>query len=941
MKNIFTTHIFATLIFAILGFNTIIAEEFKTVETKLIIPATKAQTLRVDLNGADDLYLVAGYGGDSYDSDQAIWAEPILYDQNNKPLRLTELKPVAVKTGWGNLLVDKNHQGKLLSIAGESFKFGFWAHAPSIIQFKLDGKYKRFETKVGLDSGSGRGTVTFQIRNTPVSFPSTEEYTKNFPKAPSAPPAPRVPPVSEAALQFHSDTAQKLLDRGIEEILFIRRFTYTGNHIYTEYVNSRWMPGGGLCALNLKTGKVREIVPELTRNGVVGWFDLSFDAKKIVFDFKKGPDDGYRIYEAGIDGSGLRQLTLPESNEAELVKKYRRGYHHGTDDMEPCYLPDGGIVFATTRCQFGVLCDSGDAFTVKNLYRMNADGSCLRPLSRSALSEATPTILSDGRILYHRWEYVDKSAGNAKALWSMNPDGSGSAEVYGNSISFPETMIQARAIPDEPNKIVMLGASHCCPNNAVGTVILVDTAKNIRSIDAMRYITGDVAAFHHNGFHFKDEKGNWIHESTGKPGRLFRNPYPISVELFLVSHKPKGLIWSEPAGYDLALLDESGRETILLKDSTVSLWHPYPVVPRSKPVQQLSGMSVDAELAEQGLARCIVTDIYVGMEKVKRGEVKYIRILEQLPRPWSARKNYGDDHAGTTHAHSALGNGMLSAKVQHGVVPVEEDGSAHFLVPAGKAIYFQALDKNFCAIQTERTFVNYNPGETRSCVGCHETPDMTPPQTAAIPKGILREASIPVAQLGQAEAKIVFDYDRQIQPILDKHCVTCHGGAEEIKAGLDLRGEPQATFSVSYNSLIRLSKSEHQLLGNRKYRDEDAAMNGIEYIPPYQTGALSSPLAALIYNRKQTTRDNPVINRYTNDLVTAHAKAVDLKLSETEKLTITNWLDINCQFHPSYWGRLHSKFRNDPNYRPALTFDEVRSETVPEKLHNKKNIVKK
>ncbi|MDR3197760.1 MAG: NPCBM/NEW2 domain-containing protein [Planctomycetaceae bacterium] len=926
--------ILATVSFVILGFSAIIAEEFKSVETKLIIPEMKAQTLRVDLNGADDLYLVAGYGGDSYDSDQAIWAEPILYDVNDKPFPLTELKPVAVQVGWGDLFTDQNYQGKPLSIAGESFKFGFWAHAPSILQFKLDGKYKRLETKVGLDSGSGRGTVTFQIRNTSAPFPSTEEYTKNYPQTP---PIPKVPAVTDAALQFHSDTAQKLLDLGIEEILFIRRLTYTADHVYTEYVNSSWMPGGGLCVLNLKTGNVREIVPELTKNGVVGWFDLSFDAQKIVFDFKKGPDDGYRIYEVGVDGSGLRQLTFPEPNEAELVRKYRRGYHHGTDDMEPCYLPDGGIVFATTRCQFSVLCDSGDVFTVKNLYRMNADGSGLQPLTSSPLSEATPTILADGRILYHRWEYVDKAAGNAKSLWSMNPDGSGSAEVYGNSISFPETMIQARAVPNEPNKIVMLGASHCCPNNAVGTVIMVDTSKYIRSIDAMQYITDDVAAFHHTGFHFRDEKGNWIHESTGKPGRLFRNPYPLSADLFLVAHKTKGLIWSEPAGYDLALLDASGRETILLQDPTVSLWQPYPLVSRELPPIP-AGLPIDSELAAKGLARCVVTDIYVGMDNVKRGEVKYIRILEQLPRPWLARKNYNDDQHGMSH--SAIGNGMLSAKVQHGIVPVEEDGSAHFLVPAGKAIYFQALDKNFCAIQTERTYVNYNPGETRSCVGCHETPDMTPTQTVAVPKGILREASIPVAQPTQAEARIIFDYDRQIQPILDKHCVTCHG-AEETKAGLDLCGEPQETFSVSYNSLIRLAKSERQLLGNRSHRDEDAAMNGIEYIPPYQTGALSSPLAALICNRKQTTQNNPAANRYANDLVAAHAELVDLKLSEAEKLTVTNWLDVNCQFHPSYWGQLHAKFRNEPNYRPALSFDEVRSKTVPEKLRGKENVVKK
>ena len=894
---------------------------FEPVETALMKADEKPLPLTVDVSGVDDLYLVATYGGDSYDYDQAIWGEPTLYDAEGNAVRLTTLRPVSAKVGWGSApLIDRNHQNQPLSIAGESIQFGFWAHAPSILHFKLEGKYTRLETRVGLDSGALRGSVVFQIQNTPVAYPSVEEYTKNMPRPSAPPPVPKVPSVDQTTLQFYADAAKTLLEQGISELLFIRRLTYNGNHIYTEYVNSQWMPGGGLCVLDLRTGKVREIIPELSQTGVVGWFDLSFDAQKIVFDFKQGPDDGYRIYEVNVDGTNLRQLTFPETNEAELVATYRRGYHHGTDDMEPCYLPDGGIVFASTRCQFGVLCDSGDTFTVKNLYRMNADGTGMRALTYSPLSEATPTIMSDGRILYHRWEYVDKPAGNAKSLWSMNPDGSGSAEVYGNTISYPETMIQARDIPGERNKIVMLGASHCCPNNAVGTVIVVDTAQSIRSPGAMRYISDDVAAFHHNGFHFRDESGNWVHDMTGKPGRLFRNPYPLSTELFLVSHKPKGLEWSAHAGYDLSLLDGQGRETMLLKDSSVSLWHPYPLVPRERPPIPVGG-AVDAELATQGLARCLVNDVYVGLENVQRGEVKYIRVIEQLPRLWSDRKPYGYDHVGSTHTHSFIGDGLLSVKVQHGVVPVEEDGSAHFLVPAGRAIYFQVLDKDYLALQTERTYVNYNPGEVRSCIGCHETPDIAPPYTAAPPKALLRAASIPGPQRTQTAARRVFDYDRQIQPILDKHCVECHDGSDESQANLDLRGIPVETSSVSYRSLLQLSKTEQQLLGYRQYRNEDAAMNDIHYIPPYQLGAVSSPLAAMILGRVRTTLDDPVVNQYTAKLTETH---LELKLSESEKLILTNWLDVNCQYHPSYRGRLHARFRDEPDYRPAFTFEEVR-----------------
>ncbi|MDR1491121.1 MAG: NPCBM/NEW2 domain-containing protein [Planctomycetaceae bacterium] len=890
---------------------------FEPAATGVMRPNAKPQKLTVNLNGASDLYLVATFADDSYDSDQAIWAEPTLFDADGNAVRLTTIAPANAKTGWGTLLIDKNHQGKPLSIAGKNFAYGFWAHAPSILHFKLDGKYTRFETHVGLDAGSQRGTVAFQVRSDATPFPNQESYTKNYNRSAS----PEAPSADKAEMQFHAAAARQLIEQGIEELLFIRRFTFTSNHVYTDYINSKWTPGGGLCVLNLKTGKVREIVPELTKTGVVNWFDLSFDAKKIVFDFKKGANDGYRIYEVNVDGTGLRQLTFPEPNEAELVKNYRRGYHHGTDDMDPCYLPDGGVAFVTTRCQFGVLCDSGDSFTVKNLYRMNGDGSAMKPLTYSPLSEATPTLLPDGRILYHRWEYVDKAAGNCKALWAVNPDGTGSVEIYGNTISFPETKIQARAVPDEPNKIVMLGASHWI-NNAVGTIILVDTQKPIRSVNTMTYVTDDVAAFAHDGFHFKDQNGKWYHERTGKPGRLFRNPYPLSSSLFLVSHKPAGLEWSDFSGYDIALLDGKGKETVLLKDPTISLWQPYPLVSREKPPVP-TGMPTDRELAEKGLARCLVTDVYVGMDNVKRGEVKYLRILEQAPRSWSARINDNGDTAGM--AHKAVGDGFLSVKVQHGIVPVEEDGSAHFLVPSDRPIYFQALDKEFRAIQTERTYVNYRPGETRSCVGCHETPDMTPSPMTSVSKAMQRAASIPKPQPMQPEAKVVFDYERQIQPILDKHCVECHTGSQSA-AGLDLRGDPAGTYSVSYQSLIKLSKTSRQLLGNRKYRDEDNASNGIEYIPPYQTGALSSPLGALVRGEQKTAWNNEEANLYAEKLLQNHK---DLKLSETEKLVVTNWLDVNCQYYPAYWGRKNEKFRDAPDFRPAFTFEEARSRIAP------------
>ena len=277
-----------------------------------------------------------------------------------------------------------------------------------------------------------------------------------------------------------------------DRIVFIKRNTCTSDHYYTDHVNDRAKSGGNLCVLNLRDGKVTELAGEL-KGGWFGRFDVSFDAKKIVFGWKKAPRQGYRIYEIDIDpatglrakSGGLRQLTHPAADEAELIKKYGKSrgglfYHHGTDDMHPCYLPDGGIVFTSTRCQFGVLCNNDDVFTSAILHRMDADGKNIRKLSNSALSESSPCVMPDGRIMYTRWEYIDKGHIGAKCLWAMKPDGTGSVEIYGNDISYPPTFIYGRPIPDKTNEYVFLGTPHCFPNS-IGTIIRINTSKNIRT----------------------------------------------------------------------------------------------------------------------------------------------------------------------------------------------------------------------------------------------------------------------------------------------------------------------------------------------------------------------------------------------------------------------------------------------------------------------------
>jgi hypothetical protein len=710
-----------------------------------------------------------------------------------------------------------------------------------------------------------------------------------------------------------------------DQILFVRRLTYDANHYYTEFINSSWLPGGNLCVLDLRDGSVREIVPQL-QGGVFERFDLSFDARRVVFAWKSGPQEGYRIYEVNVDGSGLRQLTFPEPDEAALVAKYRvhPRYPHGTDDMQPCYLPDGGIVFISTRCQHGVLCDQPDNFTTTVLYRMDADGGNLRKLSNSALSEASPAITPDGRILYTRWEYVDKGAVSVKCLWVMHPDGSASSEVYKNNIALPPTFLYGRPIPGVANEFVVLGTPHY-PQNGVGTVIRVDTTRDLRTRDPMTYMTPGVDIRAEPGFAFRESDGSWKHDGQGR-GPLFKDPYPLARDQFLVAHKPAGPVWSDPRAYGLCLLDDTGRVFPLYQDPQFSCWLPYPLKPR--PVPPVLPSSLDPALAAANQAVCVLADVYRGMSGVARGTVRHLRILEQVPRPWAVRQEGGGDQYDQQYKVITKDT-HLGLKVQHGVVPVEDDGSAHFVVPAGANIFLQALDEHYFAVQTERTYVNYMPGERRSCVGCHESPAggvPANPGAGGMLKALARPPSVPGPQPGEPRGGRALDYAADVQPVWDRHCVTCHAGAKDHPAP-DLRGDLTERFNLSYESLVperRRGFHDPGLLGPVIGENHPKTGN-VEYLPPLTLGSHASVLVAMLSEGAIQLRD-PAQAERVRKLAGSHQ---EVHLSQEELIRVANWVDTNAQYYGSYWGRRHLQYKGAPDFRPTPTFETARRSTPP------------
>jgi len=681
---------------------------------------------------------------------------------------------------------------------------------------------------------------------------------------------------------------------GFDRLLFVKRHTYTSSHFYTDFIDGCKHFGGNLCVLSMKDGRVTELIGSM-KEGIFGRFDLSFDARRIVFDWKVSQEKGFRIYEAGITGKAVRQLTFEPPDEARRVKLYdnsflggtgRLGYNHHTDDMHPCYLPDGGVCFSSTRCEFGTLCDAPDILSTAVLYRMDADGGNMTKLTNSAVSEFSPSVMPDGRILYTRWEYVDKGQIGVKCLWAMRPDGTGTVEIFGNNHAFPPTMLHGRAIGGRSDRFVMLGTPHY-PQSGIGTVIRVDINYDTLTRRPMTYITPDVDIRTEGGFHHRVGQ-RWVRHGNGP---LYMDPYPLDEKFFLVAYNPDKR-WNDPTAYGLYLLDEFGNHELIYRDAEISCWQPTPL--RARPTPPALSSVLPPKPAGEPTATVIMSDVYAGLTGVRRGSIKYLRVMEQVPRPWGARRFW--DLRGKHNRHTNLvSRGLnLGLKVLHGVVPVAADGSACFTVPADRSIYLQALDADYMEVQRMRTYVNFRPGEVRSCIGCHESRKTAPTYTSAL--ALRRLPATPAAQPGEAAPRAIH-YPADVQPILDRHCVKCHSGRQP-KARLDLSGEMTTHFSRSYENILR-----RRLVRNF---NEGSDWDGIPASLPKTVGSHASKLVAHL--RK------------------GHQK---IKLSRPEWIKLTTWIDSSCQYYGSYFGRKNLAYKDHPDFRRTPTFAEAISPTAP------------
>lgn len=550
----------------------------------------------------------------------------------------------------------------------------------------------------------------------------------------------------------------------VEKILFVKRHPYEPSHNYSVILDASGGPGGGVCILEVPRengrlepdrAKVRTLFD--AREGVARDPVTDFAAGTIYFSWRRSMSDYYHLYAMDVDGRGLRQIT--------------DGPFH---DTFPCPLPDGGLSFISTRCRARFLCWRPQAFV---LFRMDADGGNIRPLSYANLSEWTPSVMRDGRIIWMRSEYLDKGADFGHTLWAIRPDGTHPELLFGNNTL--NCYANGREVPGS-SEILCTLVSHGGDLN--GPLALIDPTRGRYNPEAITSITPDVEPHYHM---------SWAKR------QCFRDPVPISRDYFLCSHAPYDK-------FGLYLVDRWGNRELLYLDPAIGSMSPTLLRATATP-PVISDSNVPNEAAH---GQFFVADVYHGLEPaVERGRVRYIRVCEEVRSELMRLPNgeYRADHkpfedwyASPTHiVRGPHGWPSYVAKSVLGVAPVERDGSASFYAPAGKVLYFQTLDENYNELQRMRSVVQLQTGERRSCVGCHENRMSAPPSAGIVPMAMRRPPdTLEPPPWGAGP----FSYEKVVQPVWDAACVRCHDGDKtqtDLTGVLDANGVP-----ASYKTLI-------------------------------------------------------------------------------------------------------------------------------------------
>ena len=629
-------------------------------------------------------------------------------------------------------------------------------------------------------------------------------------------------------------------------LLYMRRLRFICQmlHEYMAYYYDYGdIAGGGVYVLDRPgySATSRDLIAGRLPRGNYATPALSYDGQTIYFAYAERADQKpaygsedqrfFHLYAMDADGGRLRRLT-----------------DGAWDDFDPCPLPDGNLVFISAQRGGYCRCNNPwEPLPVYTLHRMDGEGKSIRTLSFHETNEWHPWVLNDGRLVYTRWDYVDRSAAHFHGLWTTTPEGTQAASLFGNYTMNVNACYQPRSIPGSNKILFVVGAHHA---NVGGALALLDTSRaalDLESgqdrVDRLEVLTPEVC----------------FPEAPGWPDTYYHSPWPLSEDQYLVSWSRDPLPGMGPGieadtKTGLYYFDRFGNMELIQRVDGVSCMYPIPLAPRPAPPVTPSQGQDGVEPEDRG--EFYVADVRQSLFPLPEDRpIVALRVFQLLPK--------GEDHVANS-PRIGYANAE-NARMLLGTVPVESDGSAYFRAPARRALAFQAVDSDGRAVQGMRSVAYLQPGERRSCVGCHE------PRAATAPVAgrslALRRPPSDIAPGPDGTAP--FSFVRLAQPVLDRHCVGCHDGTSgEGKGPMDLRDDGAGHFSQAYENLRPFA---------RWHEWGDQTITPI-VTRPGRMGADVSPLMAV--------------------MAEGHNGRVHLAPDEWQRLVI--WLDANAPFYGVY-----------------------------------------
>ena len=624
-----------------------------------------------------------------------------------------------------------------------------------------------------------------------------------------------------------------------QPILYIVRHQYKGDHhntatmFQTGEVNTESFQGpAAMKTIDFGKNRVKKTLIEVP-NGVVRDPEVHFSGGRIIFSMRNNIEDDYHVYEMNSDGSGLRQLT----------------FGSGLSDIDPLYLPDDNIIFTSTRQPKYCMCNQ---HIMGNLFKMEPDGANIHQLDRNTLHSGHGSLMPDGRILYYRWEYVDRNFGDAQGLWTVNPDGTNHLVYYGNNTLSPGGVFDARIIGETQRTLCIFGSCHDRP---WGALAVIDRRLGVDGPAAVVRIWPGEAVDLMGGFEGAKPvplyyEGKYGFDNFRRVYPRYEDPYPLSGKYFLCSRMIDA---AEHIG--VYLQDVFGNE-VLLHAEEPGCFDPMPLCSKPRPPVIPSRRDYHNDVGY-----LYVVDVYNGthMHGVKRGQVKYLRVVESPEKRFFTHPEWGGQgiQRPGMNWHNFVNKRIL------GTVPVEQDGSAYFEVPSDRFIFFQLLDENKMMIQSMRSGTVVQSGERTGCTGCHENRrSATPPIKRETPLALQRPPNKLNGWYGPPRN---FSYMAEVQPVFDKYCATCHDYGKKGAKELILAGDRDNTFNASYIELWR-----------KKYINPIGA-GPAQIQAPFSWGSHSSQIVRRIRKYHKT--------------VVADSESFE---------RIVTWIDINAPYYPFY-----------------------------------------